>query len=105
MTTEVMGHDGYDDQPTLTKTATLVAAQGSWRWQQRLRMVRYAPTRLSSGRIVWGTPITVNHGISGGNLRSPLKWDGEPSPLWLPLSPGELVTVGLYRLRVFGFKG
>ncbi len=87
-------------ESTLIKTAILVAAQGAWHWQKRLRRVEYVPTRLRDGRIVWGLPVTVDNKISGGNLRSKHR-TGERSPLWSPLSDHEAIMVGMFQLRVF----
>ncbi len=92
-------------ESTLIKSATLVAAQGAWRWQQRLRRVEYVPTRLRDGRIVWGLPVTTDSKISGGNLRSRTRNVGERSPLWTSLSDREAVLVGLYQLKIFSNDG
>ena len=88
-------------EQTLIKTAVLVAAQGAWRWQQRLRRVEYVPTRLRDGRIVWGRPVTVDGKISGGNLRDENHSRGERSPLWSMLSPREAEMLTRFNLRVF----
>lgn len=88
-------------QPTLIKSALLVAARGAWRWQQRLRRVEYVPTRLGDGRIVWGMPITIDGKVSGGNWRSKNCERGERSPLWSLLSDHEMYMVNVLRLRIF----
>lgn len=66
----------------------LVAPQGSWRWQRRLRWVFYKPV-LYKGRLVWGKPREGRH-VSGGNLRSPYCLSGETSRYRKPLTPAEL---------------
>lgn len=74
----------------LKLTQTLVAPQGSWRWQQRLRNVTYTPViRKRDGRLVWGNPREGRH-FSGGNLRSEVRNYGEVSRYRDALTPVEL---------------
>ena len=64
--------------------ATLVAPQGSWKWQKRLRLVEYRPVvasrRSKYEGFVWGDPRELNDRVSGGNLRSSSMFSGEASP-------------------------
>ena len=67
----------------------LVAPQGSWKWQKRLRWVEYTPVFRKDGRLMWGHPEEGIH-VSGGNLRSKLCSTGEKSRYRKMLTPCEL---------------
>lgn len=69
---------------------TLVAAQGSWRWQQRLRLVEYRPVITKDRRLIWGDPEQLDGKISGGNLRSKNVYKGARSRYRKPLTPCEI---------------